>query len=299
MSDRLRTGQREVYILPTRFGLLYAGSLLLTLLVSVNYNNGLGHLFSFLMASIGVVCMHYTQRNLVGLTLSARPGKAVFAGETTQLKVQVQDEIQRQRPNLWLRAEQQEQLFSLEAGDHRDIAVAVATHTRGYQEPPLIYLCTLYPLGIFLSWTRRLKADARLLVYPALGPEQPLPRGGEGEKELTDANTRSGIDDFAGIREHQPGDGLQRIHWRHSARGTGLKTKLFQGMGAGDLALRWQDTTASGNEERLSQLARWVYDAEHSGFRYGLELPGVRIAADNGPLHRHRCLKALALWQEA
>ena len=47
-------------------------------------------------------------------------------------------------------------------------------------------------------------------------------------------------------------------------------------------------------EARLSQLARWVVDAEAHGERYGLILPAVRLAPDRGPAHRHRCLAALA-----
>jgi uncharacterized protein (DUF58 family) len=49
-------------------------------------------------------------------------------------------------------------------------------------------------------------------------------------------------------------------------------------------------------EARLSQLARWVVDAEASGERYGLTIPGVHLAPDRGPEHRHRCLAALALF---
>ena len=49
-------------------------------------------------------------------------------------------------------------------------------------------------------------------------------------------------------------------------------------------------------ESRLSQLARWVVDAEAHGERYGLVLPGLRLAPDRGPEHRHRCLAALAVF---
>ena len=295
-TSNLTTGQREVYILPTRFGLLYGGALLLTLLVSVNYNNGLGHLFTFLLASMGVVCMHYTQRNLVGLVFSARPGKAVFAGETAQFMVFVEEQINRRRTSIWLRSGDEEHLFHLEPAGENKLSCNVKTTRRGWLSTPKVYACTLYPLGIFLSWTRRFKSKADMLVYPALAPPQPLPRTGDGDKELVVGLQRTGIDDFAGIREHQPEDGINRIHWKHSARGTGLKTKQFQGMGAGDLLLRWSDTGDKDTEARLSLLARWVVDAEKAGFRYGLELPGERIEPDQGPTHQHRCLKRLALW---
>jgi uncharacterized protein (DUF58 family) len=48
-------------------------------------------------------------------------------------------------------------------------------------------------------------------------------------------------------------------------------------------------------EARLEQLTRWVVDAEETGDRYGLELPGVHIAPNRGAQHRHECLAALAV----
>jgi uncharacterized protein (DUF58 family) len=38
-----------------------------------------------------------------------------------------------------------------------------------------------------------------------------------------------------------------------------------------------------------------VLDAERSGSRYALALPGMRLPPGRGPEHRHHCLRALAL----
>jgi len=46
----------------------------------------------------------------------------------------------------------------------------------------------------------------------------------------------------------------------------------------------------------LSQLCRWVIDAENAGLRYGLLIPGNKIAPDRGPKHHATCLEALALF---
>jgi len=47
-------------------------------------------------------------------------------------------------------------------------------------------------------------------------------------------------------------------------------------------------------ETRLSQLCRWVLDAEQAGQRYGLRLPGTTLTPDHGPAHQQACLAALA-----
>jgi uncharacterized protein (DUF58 family) len=78
-----------------------------------------------------------------------------------------------------------------------------------------------------------------------------------------------------------------------------VPVKVFSGAASGTTLLRWQDASASDVEARLSQLSRWVLEAEERNLRYGLCLPGFDIAADNGEAHRHRCLEALALYEGA
>ncbi len=50
-------------------------------------------------------------------------------------------------------------------------------------------------------------------------------------------------------------------------------------------------------ERRLSQMVRWVLDAESEGRSYGLRLPEFSQSPGRGELHRHECLKALALYE--
>jgi hypothetical protein len=74
-----------------------------------------------------------------------------------------------------------------------------------------------------------------------------------------------------------------------------LLAKHFTGAGSRRLRLSWQATPASAcTEARLSQLARWVVDAERRGLEYALELPGGLIDYGTGAAHRHACLAALA-----
>ena len=50
--------------------------------------------------------------------------------------------------------------------------------------------------------------------------------------------------------------------------------------------------TVDDTEARLSQLCRWVVEADANGLRYGLAIPGVDIPPDSGDGHRERCLEA-------
>ncbi len=295
-TDALRTDSRKVYILPTRFGVLFGGALLLMLLVSVNYNNGLGHLFTFLLAGVAVVAMHYTQRNLVGIRVSLEAGRPVFAGEQAHAAVRIRDELRRERRAVWLRGAGGEHVFDLAAGGEKRIELPFHPPRRGVVALPDTYLVSVYPMGLFCAWTRILRGTPRQLVYPRPAPPLPLPVTGGGDDAGDVSGGRSGQGDFDNLRDHRLGDPLSRVHWRTSARGTGLKTKVFGGEGRRNLVLRFADT-AGDTETRLSILCRWVLDAQRANLEYALQLPGRQLESGRGLGHQQRCLELLALYK--
>src|SRR5215813_9880502 len=59
-SDTLLLTQRNVYILPSRPGLMFMLTLVVLLLASINYQLNLGYLLTFLLAGAGVVGMYLT-----------------------------------------------------------------------------------------------------------------------------------------------------------------------------------------------------------------------------------------------
>ena len=65
----MRLTQRNVYVLPSRAGMLYAAILLAMLIASINYALSLGFMLTFLLGAIAVVAMLHTFRNLVALVL--------------------------------------------------------------------------------------------------------------------------------------------------------------------------------------------------------------------------------------
>jgi hypothetical protein len=76
-----------------------------------------------------------------------------------------------------------------------------------------------------------------------------------------------------------------------------LLTKQFSDGETREQWLDWEDLQGLDSEERLSQLCRWVIDADAAGCRYGLRLPGTRFDIGLGTDHKHRCLEALALFE--
>ena len=110
------------------------------------------------------------------------------------------------------------------------------------------------------------------------------------------AREAAGVDEWAGVRPFRDGDSPRQVDWKAYAREAPLLVKEYRAAGTELRELDFAAVPLSGIEARLSQLTRWVLDAEARGESYALVLPGARLPMDRGPEHRHRCLAALALF---
>lgn len=296
MQEEVRLGPRTIYILPTRHGLLFAFTLAALLLGAINYGNALAYLLTFLLASLGVISLLHSQRNLLGLCITAAGGEPVFAGEPATFRVSLRnDRAQRSA----LRVETKAivtPVFDVPGRDTHCTALAVPAVQRGWLECPPLRFASVYPLGVTRVWTRWFPFPARTLVYPKPADESVLANAPGIDGESGGAMHEDG-DDFAGLRRYQPGDPLSRISWKALARGGGLHTKDFRAPRAESLWLDWEALAPYDTETRLSLLCRAVLDADAVGLVYGLRLPGGTLQPDNGPVHRARCLETLALYE--
>lgn len=291
-------GTRQIYILPTRHGLWFALVLVALLLAAINYANALAYLLTFLLASLAIVSFLHTQRNLLGLAVTATGCDPVFAGEAAVFHVCVRN---RSGARLGLRIETREQrtpLFDVPAADTRCVALALPALKRGWLDCPPLELATHYPLGIARAWTRRVELSARCLVYPQPADAADLVTvaavaGGDGS-----GHVRREGEDFAGLRAYHAGDALARISWKTLARGQGLYTKEFAQPASESVWIEWEAFTGADTETRLRLMTRALLDAEDGGLRYGLRLPGCVLEPATGAEHRARCLEVLALYED-
>lgn len=288
-------GRRQLYMLPTRHGFTFAIALTAMLLAAVNYHNGLAYLFTFLLASMGLVSMLYTHRNLSGIRLGAGGCAPVFAGQDAAFEVWVHNPSTWFRPAIWIHARGGAQRIDLMPMESQRVIIDIPALHRGYLELPTITVSTTFPLALLYSWSKQLNLANRCVVYPRLGPERPLPPSMTGQRPRLDGRQADG-DDFAGLREYRLSDPPRHVHWKSAARGQGLYTKRFAGHGGGAVWLEWESLGELDTESKLSQLCRWVVDADAAGVLYGLRIPGVIIKPRRDQEHRYQCLSALALY---
>lgn len=290
---------RQVYLLPTRAGLLYAAVVATMLVAAVNYRLSLGYALSFLVGSVAIVAMLQTWRNLAALVL--RPGRAepVFAGDFTTLTVIVRNpgRIDRFALSFVAPGMASPEHFDSGAGTEQIVSLALPARERGRHPVPRLRLETRFPLGIWRAWTWWQPA-LRVLVYP-----KPEPPGAGLPARMAVSGTGQakggGEQDLAALRPWRAGDSPRRIAWKAMARiaSEDLIVREYEGGELGELTLDWDQLPAGWDDERrLSRMTRWVLDADTLGVRYAMALPGVAIAPDAGPAHRERCLESLATW---
>ena len=287
--------QRRIFVLPTRAGLAFAASLGFMLIGAINYNLSLGYALVFLLAGLGLVTLLHTFRNLVRLEIS--PGRAdpVFAGETAQLTVLLNNHRNADRCAVHLHfADAPTVVADLAADTTTALGMPCPTTRRGWLRPGRITLETRYPLVLVRAWSYA-EPDMRCLVYPPPEPSAPpLPLSASGE--TGGAHGGRGSEDFSGLRSHTPSDSPKHVAWKAVAKEQPLLTKQFAGTSQAEVWLDW-DALPPGldAEARLSRLTRWLLDAKAAGLSYGLRLPGLEIPLDSGERHHESCLMALAL----
>jgi uncharacterized protein (DUF58 family) len=309
--DTLKLTQRNLYILPTRPGWMFGLTLMVLLLISINYQLNLGYALTFLLAGCGVVSMHITHNNLRGLTLHLKPVTPVFAAQPALLEV-VLTNAGHARFGIGLKlsgAQPATLIWSdVPAGGQALVRLSFVPPHRGWHEMAPLAVETRFPLGFFRVWSVWRPAS-RLLAYPAPEtPAAPLPTVSSPAVAQTppasSASRAADVGESDGVRPYRRGDPLKQVAWKKSAQalasGGDLVSRDTRVVAQRLLWLDWQlthDARSLGPEERLSRLCAWVLSADRADVEYGLRLPPqFEIELGDGEAHRLRCLEALAVW---
>lgn len=296
---RLRRGEslpivlnrRRIYVLPTLFGLVFGGMLLVMALGALNYNNNPALLLTSLIAAIAVLSMLVGFRNLDGLALRSVRAVPVHAGEPMQVELTF-DAASRWRESLRIEARPAATLLRGRSDEALKARIEVATSRRGYLALPRIRVWTSWPYGLFRCWSW-LNPQTQLLVFArAEAQAPPLPlrtRASDSGRPQTQG------EEFGALREYRVNDPLRLIAWKASARHDRLLVREPEMPLGHELVLDFDGLGALDLETRVSRLTRWVLMAEESRLRYSLHLPQVQIGPDLGSAHAYRCLRELAL----
>jgi uncharacterized protein (DUF58 family) len=295
-GESIITG-RKIYILPTRYGLVF-GILLITLLIaSINYANNPAFILTFLLTGVFIQAIFHTWRNLLGLHVSWQHGDPVFAGETSFFHFQLHDPKGRAHYTIQLGFHDQEAVVVACADQHKTpVKIPFLSKRRGRLQPGRLTLETRFPLGLLRAWCYMdTAAEAIIWPRPAEGRLEQTDPVNEGSR---DGDRGVGTDDFVGYRGYRPGDSLSHISWKALAGEKGLLVKQFGGDRVNQLWLDFDALPDQPVELRLSILAGAVQELSSQPVHYGLRLGEQEIRPGDGENQRLRCLQALALYGE-
>jgi len=288
---------RRIYIIPTRFGSIFAIAVFALLLGSMNYSNGLAFFLTFILTSVGFIAMHLTHSNLSNILVEPMMNEAVFAGENSLLQLRLwHKDSDRPEIEVTHKSAILSKTRCLVEKNGSIASVHMRTSERGYLEIDHYLLSTRFPMNMFFAWTVVLQ-PLRCLVYPRPSDEAPEIFGNSSQSESHKSSTRPGQDDFAGLRDYQWQDSPQHIAWKSFASQNKMLVKQFSESVSKTSLFDIDGLTSGHLETRLSQLCRLILDAEEKQQNYGLKLGDKIFPPSSGNTHKHNCLAALATYQ--
>jgi len=247
----------------------------------------------FLLGTIAQLTTLIAYRNLSGLKIESVYSEPVFCGETAHFRVFVSNGDERQRFAVQAGFKKPQDCIDFKLNTCESLHLKRPTVTRGWLEMPSFRLETRFPLGFFKAWSW-IFPQTRCLVYPSPAKNAPpLPQTGHGHAGRA---TRGDGDQVHGLRKYQPGDSIQRVAWRASARHDELYSLEMEAPREEACELDWDLLRGGDVETRLSILTAWIIAADHKQLSYSLKLPDQQVPGGHGVNHRSRCLELLALY---
>ncbi|HEY4271593.1 MAG TPA: DUF58 domain-containing protein [Candidatus Udaeobacter sp.] len=262
-------------------------------------NSAAVYLLLFALLAVFLVSIPHTLINLAGVTITLESAKPSFAGQEVSLPVEMANTSRRTRYGIELAlsgpGNQRERIDRIPPGKAARLTLRFPALQRGEHKTGVLRLTSAYPLG-FIRASKKFVSSQTYLVYPRPAGHPQLPASRTHSPESwTRADFGEG-DDFSGVRAYIPGESQRHIDWKAVARGQPFMTKQFVAEAEAAVHLDFATLRLADVEERLSQLALWVIEAERARRPYSLRLPATYIQPSFGQSHFHQCLRALSLF---
>ena len=278
----LKLGHRSLYIIPSRFGVLWIAAAGLLLLVAIQTGSNSTLLMAFLMIGLMLLAMFLTHDTLQGLTLRCDQPAPAFAGEPAHYSLQLDSAAARPRCSLRVQGHAVVVCDRIAAG-RTTLSLPWEAENRSWQLPPPVQIETIAPLGLFICWGR----------WQPQQPQLIWPRRRSGPvAETQPPRSIDGLEEWQDLRPVREGERPALVDWASAARGRPLQAKVFNDPEEPEVIL----APAPGVALELARehLADRIWRLHHGGACYGLQIQGLSLAPSKGVRHRDACLEALA-----
>lgn len=305
--------RNNIFILPTKFGLLYLLFVFLLFLLGTNYQNNIIMLMSYLLASFFITVMMHSFYNLAGLSLTSHSVHYGFAKQTINVPIS----ISASKPHFDLtfgfaKYEFKTHVENCEKGQ-TVIHVPYLPSHRGLIPLGRVKVSSEYSFGLFNAWSM-LDFSHQATVYPQqikILPSQYQKSDIQisNNDYISNETSTAGIEEFSELRKHVVGEPMSRIAWKQLARGQGKYTKHYHSQQGSIHLLKLSDMPNTSLELQLSYLSYLIVEASQTEQRFGLDLtlnsnmsnPDSEdyIEPNSGQAHKLKCLSALACFNQS
>jgi len=262
-------------------------------------NNAAVYLLLFVLTAVFLVSIPHTLINLAGVTVTLESVQPAFVGQEVSLPLEIMNDSRAIRYGIELAVSgsnrKRQRIDHIPAHKAARVTLRFPVRQRGEHSVEILYLTSAYPLG-FIRFLKKFASSQTYIVYPKPAGEVRLPSSFVLRRDGRPLTEFGEGDDFAGVRPYVYGESQRHIDWRAVARGQSLITKQFTAEAEGVVYLDFSALRSADMEEKLSQLALWVIEAERARRPYALRLPGTQIQPGVGQAHFHQCLRALSLF---
>ena len=262
-------------------------------------NNAAVYLLLFVLTAVFLVSIPHTLINLAGVTVTLESVQPAFVGQEVSLPLEIMNDSRAIRYGIELAVSgsnrKQQRIDYIPAHKAARVTLRFPVRQRGEHCVETLCLTSAYPLG-FIRFLKKFASSQTYIVYPKPAGEVRLPSSFVLRRDGRPLTEFGEGDDFAGVRPYVHGESQRHIDWKAVARGRSLMTKQFTAKAEGVVYLDFSALGSADVEEKLSQLALWVIEAERARRPYALRLPGTQILPAAGQAHFHQCLRALSLF---
>ena len=263
-------------------------------------NNAAVYLLLFSLTAVFLVSIPHTLINLGWVTITLESVQPAFVGQEVSLPLEIMNGSRAARRGIELAlsgsTRKRQRIDYIPAHKGARVTLRFPARQRGEHKVGTLCLTSAYPLG-FIRFLKRFTFPQSYFVYPKPAGDVRLPSSFVRRRNARPLMEFGEGDDFAGVRAYVAGESQRHIDWRAVARGQPLMTKQFATEAEGVVHLDFSTLHSADVEEKLSQLALWVIEAERARRPYGLGLPHTQIPPALGQSHFHQCLRALSLFQ--
>lgn len=286
--------QPRVWVLPNRNALGLAAVLVGMWYAGSSQANAAAYLLGFVLTGVAAVSAIHAWANVRGVRLSVEQVPPAFAGGEMCVRLTAVADAGAARCGIIVGGAGGAQAVRFEeiGAVPERAELPVPAGRRGRRSGLSVRASSIFPLGFFTA-RQTVWLPVEHWIYPAPTGTRPLPRSLSAAPHSAHGQRAEG-DDFGGVRAWEVGESQRHIDWKAAARGQPLLVKQWTGETDETADLAWDALAPLGSEARLSQLTRWVLDAEKSGLSYGLRMPGITFPPSCGEAHHHACLRALA-----